>query len=173
MSASLLETWRVTRAKACVENYRGNEMNLRGINRIIVAVHDIEKSKRYYSELLGANFNDANWTGENYGINVAISWNAGIELCAPMKGRENDSAVSQYLKMNGEGVLNVVFNYNDATNALSNATAMGAKLSHSLDYTQEEIDSHLDALFCKYEEHTMKTSGDCGFAITIAQITEK
>jgi len=96
-------------------------MSLRGINRIIVAVRDLEKSKRYYSQLLGATFNDANWTGENYGINVAISWDAGIELCAPMKGRENDSAVSQFLKTKGEGALNVVFNYDNAAKAVSKA----------------------------------------------------
>lgn len=148
-------------------------MNLRGINRVIVAVHDLDKSKRYFSELLGASFNDANWTGENYGINVAISWDAGIELCAPMKGREDDSAVSQFLKAKGEGVLNVVFNYDDAAKALGNATSKDAQCLHSLDYTQEEIDAHLDALFNKYEEHVLNTSADCGFSITIAQITEK
>lgn len=148
-------------------------MNLRGINRIIVAVHDIEKSKRYYSELLGATFNDANWTGENYGINVAISWDAGVELCAPLKGRESDSAVSQFLNTKGEGVLNVVFNYGDARKAVRNAGSMGVKSLHSLDYTQEEIDAHLDGLFSKYEEHVMNTSGDCGFSVTIAEITEK
>jgi methylmalonyl-CoA/ethylmalonyl-CoA epimerase len=148
-------------------------MSLRGINRIIVAVRDLEKSKRYYSELLGASFNDANWTGENYGINVAISWDAGIELCAPMKGRENDSAVSQFLNTKGEGVLNVVFNYDDARKALSNAKSMGVQCLHSLDYTQEEIDAHLHALFSKYEEHVLNTSVNCGFSVTIAQITEK
>lgn len=148
-------------------------MNLKGINRIIVAVNDLEKSKRYYSELLGANFNDANWTGENYGINVAISWDAGIELCAPMKGREDDSAVSQFLKMNGEGVLNVVFNYKDAGKAVQNSNSMDVQCLHSLDYTQKEIDDHLDGLFCKYEEHVLNSSGNCGFSITIAQITEK
>tara|TARA_R110002110_G_scaffold413729_1_gene641671 strand:- start:166581 stop:167030 length:450 start_codon:yes stop_codon:yes gene_type:complete len=148
-------------------------MNLRGINRIIVAVRDLEKSKRYYSELLGATFNDANWTGENYGINVAISWDAGVELCAPMKGRENDSAVSQFLNTKGEGVLNVVFNYNDTAKALSNAKSTGVQCLHSLDYTQEEIDAHLGALFSKYEEHVLNTSGKCGFSITIAEITKK
>ena len=148
-------------------------MNLRGINRIIVAVRDLEESKRYYSQLVGASFSDANWTGENYGINVAISWDAGIELCAPMKGRENDSAVSQFLKTNGEGVLNVVFNYNDAAKALSSAKSNEVKCLHSLDYTQKEIDAHLGALFSKYEEHVLNTSGDCGFSVTIAQITEK
>jgi predicted enzyme related to lactoylglutathione lyase len=148
-------------------------MSLRGINRIIVAVRDLEKSKRFYSELLGASFNNANWTGENYGINVAISWDAGIELCAPMKGRENDSAVSQFLNTKGEGVLNVVFNYDDAAKSLSNAKAMDVQCLHSLDYAQEEIDSHLDALFSKYEEHVLNTSDNCGFSLTIAQINEK
>lgn len=148
-------------------------MNLRGINRVIVAVHDLEKSKRYYCELLGANFHDANWTGENYGINVAISWDAGVELCAPMKGREDDSAVSAFLKANGEGVLNVVFNYDNAAKALDDAKSAGAVCLHSLDYTQEDIDAHLDGLFNKYEEHVLNTSADCGHSITIAQITEK
>lgn len=148
-------------------------MNLRGINRIIVAVHNLEKSKRYYSELLGATFNNADWTGENYGINVAISWDAGIELCAPMKGRENDSAVSPYLKNKGEGVMNVVFNYNSVADALSQAKSKGVECSHSLDFTQQEIDEHLDALFNKYEEHVLNTSSECGFSITLAQITEK
>ncbi len=148
-------------------------MNLRGINRVIVAVRDLEKSKNYYSELLGASFHDANWTGENYGINVAISWDAGIELCAPMKGRESDSAVSPFLDARGEGVLNVVFNYDDAATALDKAVSNGAQCLHSLDYTQEEIDAHLDALFSKYEEHVLGTSAELGFSVTIAEITEK
>ena len=148
-------------------------MNLRGINRIIVAVRDLEKSKGFYSELLGAHFNDANWTGENYGINVAISWDAGIELCAPMEGRENDSAVSQFLNKNGEGVLNVVFNYEDTAKALDSAKSMDVQCLHSLDYTQQEIDAHLDALFSKYEEHVLSTSDQCGFSLTMANITQK
>lgn len=148
-------------------------MNLRGINRVIVAVRDLQKSKQYYSELLGAHFHDANWTGENYGINVAISWDAGIELCAPMQGREHDSAVSQFLEANGEGVINVVFNFENAAKALGNAKPMKVECMHSLDYTQDEIDAHLDALFSKYEEHTLNTARDCGFSVTMAQITEK
>ena len=151
----------------------GNGMNIRGINRIIVAVHDLEESKRYFSTLLGASFSDAHWTGENYGIKVAISWDAGIELCAPMKGREHDSAVTQFLNTNGEGVINVVFNYGDAAQTVSNAKSMDVQCLHSLDYTQAEIDAHLDGLFSKYEEHVLNTSGDCGFSVTIAQITKK
>lgn len=153
--------------------YKGKYMNLKGINRVIVAVRDLDKAKRHYSQLLGAHFNDANWTGEKYGINVAISWDAGIELCAPMKGRENDSAVSPFLSAKGEGVLNVVFNFNDAGAALNQAKSMDVQCLHSLDYSQAQIDAHLDALFCKYEEHTLKSENDCGFSATIAQITPK
>lgn len=61
-------------------------MSVRGVNRIIVAVRDIEAAKRYYHELLGAEFRDANWTGAPFGIAVAIAWNVGIELCAPLPG---------------------------------------------------------------------------------------
>lgn len=69
-------------------------MGLRGVNRVMIAVHDMEKAKQQYADLLGATFMDANWTGEPFGISVAIAWDAGIELCAPLPGREKDSAVS-------------------------------------------------------------------------------
>ena len=49
-------------------------MGLRGVNRVMIAVHDIEKAKRQYSDLLGATFLDADWTGQPFGINVSIAW---------------------------------------------------------------------------------------------------
>jgi hypothetical protein len=42
----------------------GDVMELRRVNRIVVAVKDIEKSKRIYSEVLVVTFHEANWTGE-------------------------------------------------------------------------------------------------------------
>lgn len=148
-------------------------MKMRGVNRIIVAVKDIEKSKKFYSEVLGATFHEANWTGEPFGIDVAISWDAGIELCAPMAGREGDSAVSPFLEQNGEGVMNVVFGFSDAGVAKGKAESAGVVALHSLDYSQEEIDSHLDGLFKKYEEHVLNSAEQCGFSVTLAQIDPK
>jgi methylmalonyl-CoA/ethylmalonyl-CoA epimerase len=145
-------------------------MKLRGVNRIVVAVKDLEKSKRYYSEVLGATFHEANWTGEPFGIDVAISWDAGIELCAPMSGRETDSVVSPFLEHNGEGVMNVMFGVSDASAAKEKAEAAGVGIFHSLDYSQEEIDKHLDGLFKKYEEHSLNSAEQCGFNMTLAQI---
>lgn len=78
-----------------------------------------------------------------------------------------------FLKTKGEGILNIVFNCDDTAKALSKAKSMGVQCLHSLDYTQEEIDAHLGALFSRYEEHVLNTSGDCGFSVTIAKITEK
>lgn len=148
-------------------------MKLRGINRVVVAVQDIEKSKKFYSKLLGATFQDANWTGESFGINVAISWDSGLELCAPAPGRESDSAVSSFLEKNGEGVINVFFGVSDAGIAKERAAMAGIQTVHSLDYTQDEIENHLEGLFKKYEEHTLNSAEQCGFGITLAQIDPK
>ena len=148
-------------------------MKLRGVNRIVVAVNDLEKSKRFYSEVLGATFNEANWAGEPFGIDVAISWDAGIELCAPMSGREADSVVSPFLEQNGEGIMNVMFGVSDASFAKERAESAGVEVFHSLDYSQEEIDRHLDGLFKKYEEHFLNSAEQCGFSMTLAQIDQK
>ena len=148
-------------------------MGLRGVNRVMIAVHDIEKAKRQYRDLLGATFVDADWTGESWGISVSIAWDAGIELCAPLPGREKDSAVSQFLAHRGEGVMNVFFGVDDGDKAMERATAEGYSSVNALDYTQEEIDRHLGGLFNRYQEFTLDSGSRCGFAITLAQIDEK
>ena len=148
-------------------------MGLRGVNRVMIAVHDIEKAKRQYRDLLGATFVDADWTGESWGISVSIAWDAGIELCAPLPGREKDSAVSQFLAHGGEGVMNVFFGFDDGDRAMERATAEGYGCVNALDYTQEEIDQHLGGLFNRYQEFTLDSGAQCGFAITLVQIDEK
>jgi methylmalonyl-CoA/ethylmalonyl-CoA epimerase len=141
-------------------------MALRGVNRVMIAVHDLETAKRRYSDLLGATFVDADWTGEPFGIN-------GIELCAPMPGRENDSAVSQFLAHRGEGIMTVFFGVDDADAAADLAAAQGYDCVNALDYTQEEIDKHLGGLFTRYQEFFIDTHADCGFTVALARIDEK
>jgi methylmalonyl-CoA/ethylmalonyl-CoA epimerase len=148
-------------------------MGLRGVNRVMIAVHDMEKAKQQYSDLLGATFVDASWTGEPFGISVSIAWDAGIELCAPLPGRENDSAVSPFLARRGEGVMNVFFGVDDGDAASERASALGYGCVNALDYSQKEIDQHLGGLFNRYQEFTLDSSARCGFAITLARIDEK
>ncbi len=148
-------------------------MKLKGVNRIIVAVRDLEKSKKFYSEALGATFYEANWTGEEFGIEVAISWDAGIELCAPMTGRENDSMISPFIEENGEGIIDVVFGVSDADQANKQAESAGVKSFHCVDFTQKEIDEHLDGLFTCYKEFFLNSYEQCGFGIALGQIDPK
>ena len=148
-------------------------MAVNGVNRILIAVHDMVRAKEKYHDLLGATFLDAHWTGEPFGIAVSIAWDAGIELCAPLPGREADSAVSAYLAAHGEGVMNIFFNVSDGEIAMERATVHGYRSVHSLDYTQAEIDAHLGGLFRRYQEFTLDTRERCGFTVSLARIEAK
>lgn len=144
-----------------------------GINRIILAVRDLQKAKALYSRMLGATFHDASWTGAPLGMDVAISWDAGIEICAPMPGREKDSMISGFLDRHGDGILSVVFGAEDADAIKGGAEGLGIQALYSVDYSQAEIDAHLDGLFRKYKEWFMNSAEACGFTATIAQIEPK
>lgn len=148
-------------------------MGLRGVNRVMIAVHDMERAKRQYADLLGATFMDANWTGEPFGITVSIAWDAGIELCAPMPGREKDSAVSRFLAERGEGIMSVFFGVDDGDSANERAAAQGYGCVSALDYTQKEIDLHLGGRFTRYQEFTLDSATRCGFSVSLARIDEK
>lgn len=107
-----------------------------GVNRIMIAVRDLEAAKKKYQNLLGADFLDFHWTGEAFGIAVSIAWNAGIELCAPLEGREETSAVSGFLAEKGEGIMSVFFNVEDGDAAMERASSHGYRCVHALDYSQ-------------------------------------
>ncbi len=145
-------------------------MGLKGVNRVLIAVRDLDAAVQRYSELLGAHFEDAGWTGAPFGIAVAIAWDAGIELCAPLPGREQDSAVSAFLHRNGEGVMNVFFAVDDLERARQRAANCGACAVHALDYTQAEIDAHLGGRFRQYRECFLDTLGELGVAVSLAKI---
>lgn len=145
-------------------------MTINGVNRVLIAVRDLDAAVQRYSELLGVQFEDAAWTGAPFGIAVAISWQAGIELCAPLPGREADSAVSAFLNRHGEGVMNVFFATDDVGGAMQRAAASGIGAVHTLDYTQEEIDAHLGGHFQRYQEGFLDSYGELGVAVSFAAI---
>lgn len=148
-------------------------MGLRGVNRVMIAVRDLEAAKQRYTHLLGATFEDAHWTGEPFGIAVSIAWDAGIELCAPLPGRETTSAVSAYLEKHGEGVMSVFFGVDDVDAAQAKAAAAGTGSIHALNYTQQEIDSHLGGKFSRYQEAVLNTAGELGVSVCLARIDPK
>lgn len=145
-------------------------MGLRGVNRIMIAVRDLEQGKALYRDMLGATFEDAHWTGEPFGILVSIAWDAGIEICAPMPGREVDSAVSAFLAHRGEGIITVFFGVDDSETAVARAARAGFASVHALDYTQDEIDTHLSGYFTRYQENMLDSAERCGFTVALARL---
>ncbi|MFO8101035.1 MAG: VOC family protein [Dehalococcoidia bacterium] len=140
-----------------------------GVNRVTIAVEDLQKGIEVFSMLLGATFHSANEEdAARFGIEVAMSWDAGIELVAPLPDR--DSHVKQFLKDRGEGLMGVIFAVDDVEEAKEAALSLGAQIWHSLDYTRQEIDEHLQGRFKKYKEYMLSPQGTCGVAPVIGQI---
>ena len=146
-------------------------MKLQGINRIVIAVKDLQKGIDLYSKLLGATFHKASGTGEPMGIDVAISWDAGIELIAPIPGK--DIFLEQLIEQNGEGIQSVVFQVDDADEARDMAEKAGMNVLVPIDYSQEEIDHHLEGMFTKYKEYVLDSTEKCGYTVMLGQIELK
>ncbi len=143
-----------------------------GVNRVTIAVEDLKKGMEVYSRLLGATFHSANAEdAARFGIEVAMSWDAGIELVAPLPDR--DSHVKQFIENRGEGLMGVIFAVDDVEEARKAAENLGVQIWHTLDYNQNQIDTHLQGRFKKYREHMLSPEGTCGVGPVIAQIEPK
>ncbi len=143
-----------------------------GVNRVTIAVKDIDKGKELYSELLGATFHSANEVDATaLGVEVAMSWDAGIELVSPLP--DHDSFVKHIIETRGEGVIGVVFAVDDIDEVHKVAEKRGIKAWHSIDYSQEEIDEHFQGRFKKYKEYMYDPSTTYGAAPIVGQIEPK
>ena len=64
-------------------------MKQQGVNRVVMAVRDLEAGRAFYEELLGCTFHSANdEEASAFGVRVLMSWDGGIELVAPIEERE-------------------------------------------------------------------------------------
>ena len=143
-----------------------------GVNRVTIAVKDLEKGTELYSGLLGATFHGANdEEAAALGVQVAMSWDAGIELVAPLPDR--DSIVKQIIDTRGEGLIAVVFLLDDVDQARQAAERRGIAIWHAIEYSQEQIDKHLQGRFRKYKEYMLDPSSTHGIGVVIAQIEPK
>ncbi|MDG2303727.1 MAG: VOC family protein [Candidatus Binatia bacterium] len=146
-------------------------MKQRGVNRVTMAVWDLEKGKEFYTKLLGAKFepvNDAD--AEAYGVRCSISWNAGIELVSPVDGR--DSRIRTFLETNGEGLAGVIFAVEDVDATKQKAEAADIPVLGGLDYTQEQIDEHLQGRFTKYKEYFFGAGGSLSPGVVVGEFEE-
>jgi catechol 2,3-dioxygenase-like lactoylglutathione lyase family enzyme len=146
-------------------------MKPKGINRVVVAVKDLEKAIDTYSKLLGATFHDVSAGSEQYGVKAVISWDAGIELCAPIPGR--NSYIEQIINRRGEGLIGVIFCVDDVEKAHARAKEMGISVLSSLDYDQKQIDDQLQGRFKKYKWYMLNSGDLSGVGAFIGQIEPK
>lgn len=130
----------------------------RGINRVVMAVHDLEKGKAFYAKLLGATFHPVHEEdAAAYGILCEIAWDAGVELVAPMP--ERPSHVRAHLEQHGEGLMGVVFAVDDVDASRDAAEELGVRIVADLDYEQTTIDRWLQGRFRKYKEYFLASDG--------------
>jgi methylmalonyl-CoA/ethylmalonyl-CoA epimerase len=147
-------------------------MKPQGVNRVTIAVKELEKGMDFYAKLLGATFHEA--TAEDVvtlGIRVAMSWDAGIELVSPMPDRE--SFLTEFLEQRGEGLMGVVFAVDDVDEAYKAAQALGIGVWYTVDYNQEEIDKHLQGRFTKYKEYMLDADTSYGVGPVIGEFKTK
>ena len=143
-----------------------------GVNRVTIAVKDIEKGMDFYGKLLGATFHEA--TADDVvtlGIRAAMSWDAGIELVSPMPDRE--SFVREIIEQRGEGLIGVVFAVDNVEEARESAEKLGVGVWYSLEYDQEKIDKHLQGRFSKYKEYMFDTATTYGVGPVIGEFVLK
>ncbi|MEM8708443.1 MAG: VOC family protein [Actinomycetota bacterium] len=138
-------------------------MKQQGVNRVVMAVQDIDVGRAFYEELLDCTFHPANEEdAAAFGVKVLMSWDGGIELVAPIEGA--GSHVEQILAAKGEGLIGVVWAVPDADKAKEAAERLGVPAVFTLSYDQDQIDANLQGRFTTYHQHFLMPSGPLGDA---------
>lgn len=146
-------------------------MAQRGINRVTLAVWDLEKGKAFYEKLLGATFHSAkDDDAAEFGVAVAMAWDAGIELVAPLP--EKPSHVRAHLEERGEGLMGVVFAVEDVDASKTAAEELGVRIVGALDYEQATIDEWLQGRFEKYKEYFLAADGPLSSGMLIGEFID-
>lgn len=128
----------------------------RGVNRVIMGVWDLDAGMAFYSDLLQTTFIEAlGGEAADFGVRVSINLPAGVELVAPIDGRE--SGVRSTLEERGEGIIGVVFAVPDADASRDAAAKHGIGTTYSLDYDEATIaDRYGPGSFTRFYEHFLE-----------------
>lgn len=142
-----------------------------GINRVVIAVKDLDKAVRFYSELLGATFEDASAGAEPFGVRAAISWDGGIELVAPLPDR--DSVIARSIEKHGEGVRNVIFAVDDIEEARAKMEKMGIGVIQTIEFKEDQLKKNFRGRFTKFKEYILNPANIGGAQLVIGQFDQK
>jgi len=107
---------------------------MKGVNRVVIVVKDIEKAGALFSELLGIRLEDYGVV-EDMGVRAMVSWDGGLELVSPVRP---DTEVARFMREKGEGVYGVVFNVDDADEASDRAKKLGVRVSGTIEMGEKQ-----------------------------------
>lgn len=129
-----------------------------GVDRVVIAVRDIEVAAKRYSELLGISF----WDGgvrSDYGLRAMVSWDGGIELISPV---DNNSMVARFIEERGEGLFGVIFKVGDLEEARARAKAKGFRVTG-------DVETGLPDGFKVFKEINLHSKDTYGIPTTLVQ----
>ncbi|MDW3218150.1 MAG: VOC family protein [Acidimicrobiales bacterium] len=127
-------------------------MREQGVNRVVMLVRDLDAGRAFYEKLLGCTFHSVNdEEAAAFGVRTVFSWDGGIELVAPLEGK--DSHLEKILESRGEGLIGVVWAVPDADAAKVAGEELGVGSYYTLDYSQDQIDRDLQGRFTRYYQH--------------------
>jgi len=142
-----------------------------GVNRVIIAVKDLDKAVDLYTKLLGCTFEDQREAAKDHGVQAALSWDAGIEMVAPLPGVE--SAVTMAIEQQGEGLMGVIFDVEDVEESRKVAEELGIAVIGEVEFNEEQIKQYHHGRFKKYKEYYLNPENTHGVFIELAQIQPK
>jgi len=105
-------------------------METQGLDRVVIAVKDLDKAAKQYSEVLGVTFWDAG-PQEEQGVRAMVSWEGQVELISPISPQ---SAAAKFLDKKGEGVIGVAWKVKDIVEAGDQMTAKGFRIVDRFDF---------------------------------------
>ena len=150
-------------------------MKPKGVNRVVIAVEDLDEAVALYSELLATTFHCADALGAPLGIRGAISWDAGIEIVSPLPQSDSPMgrAVRQFIEEHGGGLYSVVFSVDDVDEAFAKVKEMDIRVTRSRELDQEEIGQFFQGKFRKFKQHALKAIDTCGVRVVLGQLEPK
>ena len=150
-------------------------MKPKGVNRVVIAVEDLDEAVALYSGLLGTTFHYADALAAPYGIRGAVSWDAGVEFVSPLP--ESDAAmgraVRRFIEEHGGGLFSVVLSVDDVDEAPARAKEVGIRVTGLVEFDQEQIGRFLQDRFSKFKQYVLKATDTCGAQVVLGQLEPK
>lgn len=149
-------------------------MKTKGVNRVAIAVKDLDKAVALYSRLLNTTFHTLAMA-EASGVRVAFSWDAGVEIASPIPGSTAPSALglAQHINKHGEGLYAVIFSVDNAEQAKAKAEEMGIRVVKKVDVDQAEVKRSFHGNFSTFIEYFLHPEDTRGTQVVLGQFDTK